>query len=117
MKPFKILAKFVVTLYARNLYRKARKKADSLYRKKPQMYYVASQVFRPDTLTIYDKARFKAEKKAFGRAAMLKTLIELKYGCYYHTPDTAGNQVMSKHEMEVARLFFIKERLRKAKLI
>lgn len=88
-----------------------------MYQQKPQMYYVASRVFRPDVLTIYDKAKFKTEKHAFGRAAELCTLIQLKFGCYYHTPDTAGNQAMSKHEMEVARLFFVKERLRKAKLI
>lgn len=117
MKPFKKLAKLVVTLYARNLYKKAKNKADALYKKEPQMYYVASQVFRPDTLTIYDKARFKTEKRVFGRAAELRTLIELKYGCYYHTPDKAGNQAMSEHDMEVARLYFIKERLKKAKLI
>lgn len=117
MKPFKKLAVYAVTAYARYLYRKARRTADEMYRKKPQMYYVASQVFHPDVLTIYNKERFKAEKYAFGRAAELRTLIELRNGCYYHTPDTAGNQAMSEHEMEVARRYFIKERLIKAKLI
>lgn len=117
MNIFKKLARIVVTIYARHLYSKAKKRADEMYRKKPQMYYVASRVFRPDVLTIYDRLRFKLEKHAFGRAAILKTLIELKYGCYYHTPDTAGNQAMTKREMEVGRLFFIKERLIKAKLI
>lgn len=117
MNIFKKLAVVVVTAYANHLYRTARNKADAMYRKRPQMYYVASQVFRPDTLTIYDKARFKTEKHAFGRAAELCTLIQLKYGCYYHTPDTAGNQAMTQHEKEVARRYFIKERLAKAKLI
>lgn len=117
MKIFKKLAAYVVTAYARYLYSKARKTADEMYRKKPQMYYVASGVFQPNRLTIYDKRRFKIEKSVFGRAAELKTLIELKNGCYYHTPDTAGNQAMTEHEIEVARRFFIKERLEKAKLI
>lgn len=117
MNIFKKLARVVVTIYARNLYSKAKRRADEMYRKKPQMYYVASQVFRPDVLTIYDRERFKTEKRVFGRAAILRTLVDLKYGCYYHTPDKAGNQAMSEKEMEVARLYFIKERLKKAKLI
>lgn len=117
MNIFKKLAAVVVTAYARYLYRNAKDKADRMYSRNPQMYYVASQVFHPNTLTIYDRARFKAEKHAFGRAAELTTLIQLKNGCYYHTPDKAGNQAMTKHEMEVARRFFIKERLYKAKLI
>lgn len=117
MNIFKKLAKIVVTVYARHLYSKAKKRADEMYREKPQMYYVAQMVFHPDVLTIYDRLRFKIEKQAFGRAAILKTLIDLKYGCYYHTPDKAGNQAMTEKEMEVARLYFIKERLQKAKLI
>lgn len=117
MNPFKKLARIVVTIYARFLYRNARRRADEMYRKKPQMYYVASRVFRPDILTIYDHNRFKREKRAFGRAAILCNLIQLKYGCYYHTPDTAGNQAMTEKEMEVARLYFIRERLQKANLI
>lgn len=117
MNIFKKLAAVVVTAYAHYLYDQAKRKADYMYSKNPQMYYVASQVFHPNVLTIYDRRRFKMEKSAFGRAAELKTLLDLKNGCYYHTPDTAGNQAMSEHDMEVARRYFVKERLWKAKLI
>lgn len=117
MNIFKKLAVYVVTAYARHLYKKARKSADALYKKHHRMYYVASRTFHPDELTIYDRYRFKAEKEVFGYAARLNTLVGLKHGCYYHTPDTAGNQAMTEREMEVARRFFIKERLQEAKLI
>lgn len=117
MNLFKKLAACVVKAYARLLYGQAKRNADQMYRQNPQMYYVASQVFKPNSLTIYDRKRFKSEKRVFGRAAILCTLIQLKNGCYYHTPDTAGNQAMTEKEMEVARLFFINERLQKAKLI
>lgn len=117
MNIFKKLAVYVVTIYARHLYSKARRSADALYRKNHRMYYVASRTFHPDQLTIYDKYRFKMEKEVFGTAARLLTLVSLKHGCYYHTPDTAGNQAMTEREMEVARRFFIRERLQKAKLI
>lgn len=118
MNIFKKLAIYVVTAYARYLFRKAKEKADKLYAKKPQMYYVASQVFKPDSLTIYDKRRFKTERSCFGYYHVrLLTLISLKQGCYYHTPDTAGNQAMSQKDIDIRRKYFIRERLEKAKLI
>lgn len=117
MNIFKRLAVVIVTAYAHYLFKKAKNNADAMYRKKPQMYYVASQVFKPNTLTIYDRNRFKREKRVFGRSAELLTLNSLKNGCYYHTPDTAGNQTMSEHDIDVARRYFVWERLKMAKLI
>lgn len=111
------LAIYFVTAYAKYLYRRAVERADAMYARNPQMYYVASQVFHPDRLTIYDRDRFKAEKHAFGCATRITTLITLKNGCYYHTPDVAGNQKMSEREKERRRKYFIYERLQAAKLI
>lgn len=116
-KLFKKLAALVVTIYANYLYKKAVRIADRRYAQEHQMIYVASQNFHPDLLTTYDKARFKVEKQVFGFHARLLTLQSLKNGCYYHTPDRAGNQAMTEREKERRRLFFIKERLQKAKLV
>lgn len=116
-KVFRRLAAFFVTIYANHLYKKAVRIADERYATERQMIYVASQNFHPDRLTTYDKARFKAEKQVFGFHARLLTLQSLKNGCYYHTPDRAGNQEMTDREKERRRLFFVKERLQKAKLI
>jgi len=114
---FRKLAILVVTLWANYTYKKVVAMADERYRRERTMIYVASKNFHPDQLTTYDKWRFKAEKQVFGFHARLLTLQTLKNGCYYHTPDKAGNQAMSEHDKEVRRRFFIEERLRKAKLI
>ena len=111
------LAVRVVTAYAKYLFRKAKEKADTMYAQNPQMYYVASQAFHHEVLTIYDRQRFKIEKQAFGCAARLLTLVSLKNGCYYHTPDVMGNQKMSAQEIKRRENFFIYERLRKAGLV
>lgn len=115
--PFKKLAKAVVVLWASYTYEKVAREADALYAKNHRMYYVASKTFRPDMLTVYDRYRFKAEKQVYGVFARILTLQTLKNGCYYHTPDTAGNQALGKHERERRKRFFINERLAKARLI
>lgn len=117
-KKLRKLAIYVVTAYARYLFRKAKEKADRMYESNHQMYYVASQVFSPNTLTIYDRQRFKRERACFGYYHIrLITLVSLKQGCYYHTPDKAGNQAMSEKDIDIRRRYFIHERLEKAKLI
>lgn len=116
MKIFKKLAAVFVTMYANYLYKTAVRSADALWAEEHRMFYVASENFRPNRLTIYDRDRFKAEKRVFGFHARLLTLNSLRNGCYYHTPDRVGNQRMSEREKERRRLFFVKERLRMAKL-
>ena len=116
-KFFRKLAAMVITIYANHLYKKAVRIADQRHARENQMIYVASENFHPDHLTTYDKARFKVEKHVFGFHARLLTLQSLKNGCYYHTPDRAGNQAMTDKEKERRRLFFIRERLQKARLI
>ena len=117
MKLFKKLAAIVVTAYANYLYKQAVREADERYQREHTMIYVASKNFAPDYLTTYNRERFKIEKKVFGYHARLLTLQTLKQGCYYHTPDRAGNQKMSEEEKERRRLFFVRERLQKARLI
>lgn len=115
--PFKRLARKIVVIWANYVFKKAKSSADARYAREHTMIYVASQPFRPDILTTYDRRRFKMEKEVWGFSARLLTLQTLKNGCYYHTPDTAGNQGMDEKEMERRRLFFIKERLAKARLL
>ena len=116
MNIFKKLAAMVVTIYANHIYKKAVGIADRRYARERTMIYVASEAFHPDRLTTYDRRRFKIEKRVYGFHARLLTLQTLKNGCYYHTPDSAGNQAMSPAEKERRRLFFVAERLGKARL-
>lgn len=116
MNIFKKLAAVFVTMYANYLYKMAVSAAEARHAKEHRMFYVASENFRPNKLTIYDRVRFKQEKQVFGYHARLLTLNTLYNGCYYHTADRAGNQKMSKREKERRRLYFVQERLRMAKL-
>lgn len=115
--PFRPLARFFVTLWATRTWEQAVRRADERHEKEKVMIYVASQTFRPDVLTTYDKWRFKVEKSVYGYHARTLSLQTLKNGCYYHTPDRAGNQAMSKEEIERRKRFFIRERLEKARLV
>lgn len=118
MNIFKRIAAHIVVIYARHLFRQAQRQADYLHAKNKRMYYVATKVFHAGHLSIYDKFKFKAEKSCFGyQAVRLTTLVTLMNGCYYHTPDTAGNQAMSQYEIDRRLDYFIKERLLLAGLL
>ena len=81
------------------------------------MIYVVEDMLHPGRLTTYDRARFKTEKRVIGTPARLMTCQTLKQRCFYHTADTAGNQGMESRQQEIARLAFVRDRLRAARLI
>ena len=109
-------ARRVVTRYAKREFHAAMRRADERYKHEHTMIYVCSQPFRPDVLTTYDRRRFKREKKVWGYQGILLTLTTLKVGCYYHTPDKAGNQRMKQKDIDVRLKYFINERLTLANL-
>ncbi len=112
------IARIIVIAWAKLNYRIAVDKANKRYEEERTMIYVVAQPFQPDVLTTYDHRRFKAEKAAWGRQyAAFLTLAGMKAGCYYHTPDRAGNQAMTPEEIEKRKAYFIRERLYKAKLL
>lgn len=114
----KRLARKVVLLYAKYNFQRAMERADERYRTEHTMIYVVQQPFEPGVLTTYDRARFKAEKRhIWGRKGVLLTLAGMKAGCYYHTPDKAGNQKMAEKDIKLRRNYFILERLAAAKLL
>ena len=110
-------ARFFVRLWAVYNFKAAMRRADERYRRERTMIYVCEQPFKHNVLTTYNRNRFKLEKKAWGWNGMLLTLQSMKYGCYYHTPDKAGNQAMTKEDIELRREYFIRERLEAAGLL
>ncbi len=111
------VARWFVTLYAKYLFDRAKREADQRYEQQRTMIYVAHDLFNENVLTTYDRHLFRSIKHNSGSAMDLMTLQSLKWGCYYHTPDKAGNQAMSKKDIEIRRKFFIRERLQKANLL
>ncbi len=112
----KRLARYFVRLWAIYNFNKAMRKADERYEREHTMIYVCQQPFNQNVLTTYNRRRFKLEKKAWGWHGILLTLQSMKYGCYYHTPDRAGNQAMTEDDIKMRRNYFIGERLHEAKL-
>lgn len=106
-----------VTLYAKHIYKTGVAAAELRHEQEGNMIFLAANSFRPDHLVTYDKEQFKSEKRIYGMAARLLTMNTLRSGCYYHTADRYGGNGMTKHDSEVRRKAFIKERLKKAKLI
>lgn len=111
------LARYFVRLWAVYNFNAAMRRADARHEREHTMIYVCEQPFNHNVLTSYNRARFKREKKAWGWSGTLLTLQSMKYGCYYHTPDRAGNQAMTKEDIEMRRNYFISERLQAAKLL
>lgn len=114
---FRKPAIFFVTLWANRTYRQGVAAAEFRHSEEGEMIYLAADAFRPDRLVTYDKAQFKMEKRVFGVAAHLLTMNTLRSGCYYHTKDRFGGNGLTKHDAEIRRKAFIKERLRLAGLI
>ena len=107
----------LVTIYAKHIYRKGVDAAERRHAIEGKRIYLAAKAFHADRLVTYSKAQFKVEKRAFGVAARLLTLITLKNRCYYHTADQWGKGGLSEREVNKRRKAFIKERLRYAGLI
>lgn len=108
---------FVVSVYARYIYRQGVDAAERRHKMEGNTIYLAAKTFHPDRLATYNKAQFKAEKKVFGTSARLLTMNTLKRGCYYYTADQFGNNGISNKDKEIRRKAFVKERLMYAGLI
>lgn len=115
--PFRRLAILVVTAWANILYKQGVAMADARHKREGGTIYLASKLFRTDQMTTYNREEFRLFKRQLGQKARLHTVTTLKNGCYYYTPDKAGNNGISKRDKEIRRRFFIKERLKLAKLI
>lgn len=108
----------IVTAWANLTYRRASEVADRRHVKERVMIYVAENPWRRGRLETYDRWQFEAQKSVFGRFATRRlTLQTLKNGCWYHTPDTAGNQALASGERETRRLAFVRDRLKAARLL
>ncbi len=116
-KLFRKPAILLVTLYARYIYKIGVEAAERRHAQEGSAIYLAANSFRPDRLVTYDKRQFKTEKHVYGVAARLLTMNTLKRGCYYYTADRFGNNGISERDRIIRKKAFIKERLRKAKLV
>lgn len=114
-KFFRSIAKYVVTLYANRIYRKAVKVADERHEKEKEMIYVASSMADVRELNTYNRRQFRYMKN---RLYIPKHYIcNLKNGAWYHTADRGEKNGLSPQEKEIRRLAFVRHLLHRAKLL
>lgn len=114
-KFFRSIAKYLVTVYANRIYRKAVKVADERHEKEKEMIYVASSLADVRELTTFNRKQFRYIKN---KLFIPKYYISnLKAGAWYHTADRAEKNGLSPEEKEMRRLAFVRHLLHRAKLI
>ena len=127
-KFFKKIAAKLVTLYYRRMYRKGVEACDKLHAERKNAYYLidwpdrnGKRVLKPLSRRGFRSLKHWAQGFYFG--------VDMKYwskdynmsvlreGAWYFTPDKAENNGLSAQEREVRRLAFLREGLRRAKLL
>ena len=125
-KFFKKIAGLLVTWYYNRLYRKAVRLADEQHAKDHDTYYVIDHLFKGQTLSVVNRRTFRMMKHDAQRWTNPNyemyyskdyNISLVKEGCWYRTPDRAGNNGLSRREIEVRRLALVRIGLVKAKLI
>lgn len=117
MKPFKKLASFFVTAYANRVFRNAVKIADSWHEGTGKRYYVIFSPEGNDKLVTIDDNGFLAIRKAMGMTGKEYPIAKLKNTCWYYTPNISDKDRITDRELEVRRLAFVRDRIKKAKLL
>ena len=113
---FKKLAALCVTAYAKQVFAQAVKLAESKYRNHPDMYFVITHPVRPKKLICINTKQFLHLRHAFGIPSKRLTIATLKNHCWYRTRSKVGNDALPPQDVNVRKLAFCREILRRAKL-
>lgn len=127
-KFFRKIAAKLVTLYYRRMYKKGVEACDKMHAEKKHAYYLIDwpngdnkYVLRPISRRGFRALKhwaqgfyFGVDMKYWSKDYNMSTLRE---GAWYFTPDRAENNGISSKEKEVRRLAFLREGLRRAKLL
>lgn len=106
----KRIARLVVVMLANNQYRKAVKKADRLYQKDRQYWYVVPDMRSPRKLMVMNRKGYRGIREDLYRIMdrSRSGLTSVRYGAIYHTCDRGGANGLSAQEKETRRLAFVK---------
>lgn len=127
-KFFKKLASFFVTWYYNRMYWKARKLCDKRHAEKKEMFYVIDwpTPSGKNILRVINRKKFRDLKHWAQKYYLDKNnvfwsneynILQVKEGAWYRTANRDERDGLSKHQAEIRRLAFIREGLRRAKLI
>ena len=123
----KIAARFV-TWYYRRMYQKGAQACDRLHEEKKWAYYLidwpapnGKRVLKPLNRRGFRNLKHWAQEFYFGVDMKYwsgdYTMQTLRDGAWYYTPDRAEKGGMTPEEKEIRRLAFLREGLRRAKLL
>lgn len=113
---WKKIAKYIVVIYSRRQYNKAVKLADKQHLIDKKMYYATLAPYNKKRLIIVNRNQFRAIKRKLKIYDRAHGSLQLRDGCFYHTPDAGEDKRLSASEVEVRRIAFIKYILTNAKL-
>jgi hypothetical protein len=113
MNIFKKIARFFTVAYANRQYRLAVKLADKKHKENNDRYFVVIIPNSKVGLSVITRTDFR---KFRNKGRFTTTYAQMKKATIYHTPDRAELNAMSKEEIELRRLSFIRFVLLNAKL-
>lgn len=113
-KIFEKLAKYVVTAYAKRMYRKAVDIAEKRHLEEKTMIYVLSSPFNPSQLITCSRKEFRAIKEKLKIRRKDNGVEQLKKGCWYHTTDAIDRNGMKPIDLKARRIAFIRMMLKRA---
>lgn len=116
-KFFHKIASLCVTAYAKRIYQQAVELAESKYQEYPDMYFVISDPRDNGRLMCIDVGQFLEMRHRYNIPSKELPIASLKKGCWYHTKSKSGKDPLTPEETETRKLAFIRELLRRAKLI
>lgn len=115
--PFRRFAAFLVTFYAGRIYDRARRRADERHAKEKTTIYVIVNPMDSRGLATCSRKEFRKMKELLRRRSPTYSVTLMKNGSYYHTADAGEKNAMSKTDMAVRRIAFIREALNRSGLI
>ena len=114
---FRRLATIVVVWQTNRIYREAVKIADQRHEQERTRIYVIEDPFDRRQLSTFNRKQFRAVKNLIRAGDPTYSVVLMKEGAYYYTPDAGENGIMAPHEKEARRLALIRLALRRARLV
>ena len=114
---FRRLATIVVVWQTGRIYRKAVRIADSRHIRERTRIYVIENPLDKRQLSAFNRQQFRAVKNLVRAGDPTYSVVLMKEGAYYYTPDAGENGAMDTQEKEARRFAFIRLALKRAKLL
>lgn len=115
-KHFRKLAAYFVTVYANRIYKQAITAAENRWEEEKTMMYVITDPGNPKRLIVINTKEFLDLRHRFKILSKQLPLHAIRNRCWYHTGNVNHRDQLTPKDIEIRRLAFIRESLKRAKL-